>query len=247
MLLHVFGCEIHRIHPTFHDRSYLLNRGTDWRDDLSRIMSFENCKTVVDVGANVGQSSIEFFNLFRQAEIFAFEPDPDTFTLLEKSTNKLSRVSCYNTGIGESNGTLSFIRHKDSVLSSFVEHGDGLLPHHTNIQTTIEVAVRRLDNEDCLSDGIDFLKTDTQGFDLQVLKGAQLLFEERKIGAVLIELNFDEIYKSNHTYADICNFLHAHSFDLIGFYGLAISDSRNRLSWGDALFVRRELMLIDNE
>jgi hypothetical protein len=42
---------------------------------------------------------------------------------------------------------------------------------------------------------IDLLKSDTQGFDLEVLKGAQGLLDARKIRLIYLEVTFQKLYE----------------------------------------------------
>src|SRR5271156_3378543 len=44
----------------------------------------EEGKTVLDIGANVGAAALYFARLFPNARIYAFEPAPDNFAVLER-------------------------------------------------------------------------------------------------------------------------------------------------------------------
>jgi FkbM family methyltransferase len=64
-------------------------------------------QVIVDVGSNIGASILYFRELFPQAQIFGFEPHPETFAVLQRNVDKLDRVSVFNFGLGASDATLS--------------------------------------------------------------------------------------------------------------------------------------------
>lgn len=67
-------------------------------------------------------------------------------------------------------------------------------------------------------DRIDFLKIDTEGFDLEVIRGADVLFQQNRIGVVVAELGFS---RSNGKHVPFCNVLHemqVRGMELFGIY-----------------------------
>ena len=57
----------------------LLAHGVDLASDLSRHFPDRRGDLIFDVGANVGQTVLEFRTVFRKAYIVSFEPDSDFF------------------------------------------------------------------------------------------------------------------------------------------------------------------------
>ena len=83
--------------------------------------------------------------------------------------------------------------------------------------------------------GIDVLKIDTQGYDLNVLKGATAFLGFGRIGAILTEVNFISMYKGQPTFADLHGFLCSFGYRLVDLYNHARDSSYT--SWCDALYV----------
>jgi hypothetical protein len=82
---------------------------------------------------------------------------------------------------------------------------------------------------------IDLLKVDTQGYDLQVLKGATKLLAARRIKTVLLEVNFVPMYQRQATFLELHAFISSFGYRLVDFYNQQRSDGYT--AWGDACYV----------
>lgn len=116
-----------------------------------------NTPTIYDCGSNIGIAILFFKWLYPESVIHAFEPDPDTFALLQKNiaVNKLSSVTLHQTALGNSTGTISFYRnaHQGSLKASVLKERGG--------ENTLEVPLSPLSSY--VQGSIDFLKIDTEG------------------------------------------------------------------------------------
>ena len=81
---------------------------------------------------------------------------------------------------------------------------------------------------------INLLKSDTQGFELEVLKGAIGMLKQNKVEFIFLEINFVELYKNLPSFCDINGFLSQHGFKLLRFYDFSYYE--NALGWTDTLF-----------
>jgi tRNA1(Val) A37 N6-methylase TrmN6 len=57
----------------------VVPQGMSYPYDIKRFYNPYNVKTIFDVGANIGQTSLFLSHHFPQADIFAFEPIKDTY------------------------------------------------------------------------------------------------------------------------------------------------------------------------
>lgn len=64
--------------------------------------------TILDIGANIGISSIYLGSLFPQARLFAFEPAPENVAVLERNMKGRAQVRVVPVALGERDGTLEF-------------------------------------------------------------------------------------------------------------------------------------------
>lgn len=65
---------------------------------------------IVDCGSNIGFSILFFKFLYPESTIYAFEPDPDTFRMLQKNikANQLSHVTAFNSAVSDTEGAVAF-------------------------------------------------------------------------------------------------------------------------------------------
>ncbi len=138
---------------------------------------------LLDVGANVGAFTILAATALG-ARSMAFEPIPHTFADL-MATIRLNeagdRVEAFNLGVGSAEGELEFITGY-GAQNRVVTDADG----DRNATTT--VPVRTLDS---LAAGRDarILKIDVEGFETEVIRGADRVLSDPGLLAVIMELN----------------------------------------------------------
>jgi len=80
------------------------------------------------------------------------------------------------------------------------------------------------------------LKSDTQGFDLEVIKGAQKMLDGKLIRLLFLELTFSKLYEDMTRVDEIFRFITDQGFELVSFYKFYYL--RGRAGWTDALFVQ---------
>jgi FkbM family methyltransferase len=132
-------------------------------------------RTVLDVGANVGQSSIEFARWAKK--VIAFEPHPELDALCVRNLAKDPHgksVVVYNLALSNVQGRAYFSMNPKSSLGA-----------HITDNKSMEVDTELLDN--MAAKDVDFVKIDVEGHELRVLKGATLVLG-RDTPAVLVEI-----------------------------------------------------------
>lgn len=148
---------------------------------------------VFDVGANKGDYSIAIKNEFPLAHIYAFEPHPKTFNELVSASNMYG-FKAYNYGLGDKAEQLLLYDHKSDEMqgtqhaSIYLEVIEGF--HKGNAQQFM-VGINTLDKfiEYNKINKIDLLKVDTEGNELNVLKGAEVALRSNIIDIIHFEFN----------------------------------------------------------
>jgi FkbM family methyltransferase len=144
---------------------------------------------VWDVGANVGLYSSMFSRLVgATGKVFAFEPSPKNFARLTSAIGSLENVVLVPMALGDTAGRMAFAEGSDATGATSRVVGGAV----DRTPTTVDVEVRRGD-ELILStkaDEPDVIKIDTEGFELEVIRGLNQTLRRPKLRALFIEVHF---------------------------------------------------------
>ena len=183
---------------------------------LSRLFRYLDVDCVFDVGANIGQYGQMLRNYIGyQGQIISFEPNPSAFERLQVVASADNRWSVRRIGLGSSSSTAEFHAYERSDLGSFRSFGSSAHAPRSMNSTTIGVEVRTL--ESCfhlLKNEFNFrrpfLKLDTQGFDVEVVKGAGSIL--REFVGLQSEIAFQTIYDGAPNYLSALAFYQSFGF-----------------------------------
>lgn len=213
--------------------------GNDWMIALTAAANSHDIRTVFDVGANEGMTTTKLLEHFPRATVHAFEPHPETFKRYQSRLQGDARVRATQTAVGATVGEVMLTLCATSVMHS-------LLPRTARFKGAergqITVPCVTLDKY-CADKGIsqvDVLKSDTQGFELEVLRGAKTLLERKAIRYIAIEMILVELYEGQCSFEALYVELKRHGYALVGLYdqvrmNKAFEDSAI-LQWCDGLF-----------
>ena len=193
--------------------------GFDQFQDIKYLVKDFHIETIVDVGANEGQTANRFIKVFPTARIFCVEPVLETFKRL-KNNVKENNISCHNLALGSENGSLEIKTSFDNSNSTMNSLKTTNLINEGKEFKTEKVNVVTLDmfcKEQLISE-IGYLKIDTEGFDLEVLKGGRFMLEQRKIGFIEVEAGMNPDNKYHVSFADLKNYLESFDYYLFGVY-----------------------------
>lgn len=78
-------------------------------------------KVIIDIGANIGDSTLYFAQKFPRAKILAFEPDRKIYMIMRQNIklNNVLNILPFNLGVAGKNGSLKFYSYEFSGLSGF--------------------------------------------------------------------------------------------------------------------------------
>jgi FkbM family methyltransferase len=213
--------------------------GLDPWADLASLFRTKRPKLVFDVGANLGQTSIQMTATLPSAKILAFEPNPKIFPDLQRNIAGYPQVTAYPVAFGAEQSQTLLNICGSSLNSSVLRYSreDG----NDQIVDKVEVSMDTIDHF-CAGRGIesiDLLKSDVQGYDLKVLQGARGLLEAGRIYAVFCEMNFHKLYEGQCSFEDLYAYLKGYGYFLCGFHDV-VREEAWHIHWADALFIRPE-------
>lgn len=211
----------------------------NWRMDslplvkhLQNVFAAYNIDCVINVGANKGQ----FHDLLRQevgfqGRILSFEPVRKYADALEAEARNDALWRVFPYALGSTTGETTINVTKSPGLNSILEPRTDAVPGFwneggvTDIETIMVKSldeVLRINGLDCKLDSA-YLKLDTQGFDLEVLKGASTAL--KSIPALQTEASIRPIYVGMPDYKECINYLVGKGFQISGLFPVTHDDA----------------------
>ena len=221
----------------------------DQSTHLAQLFGLLRIDCVLDVGANIGQYR-EFLRLHLEysGEIVSFEPVQEMYDVIAKASTSDPAWSVHKLALGEADRGTAINVTAERTLSSLLPRNEQSLRamgydkyvRETELDRKEPVEVRRLDG---VIDSIVrperrvFLKSDTQGYDMQVIRGASGCLD-RLLG-IQIELPVREVYQGAGHYLECLAELTGMGFDPTAFFPVQ-RDRTLRIVNVDAVMIRRE-------
>jgi len=206
---------------------------------LRRLFDEHRIDTVLDVGANTGQ----FRDFLRRkvgfkGQIESFEPVPDLAAHLMTRAESDTHWKIHTCALGPETGQKTINVMAKTEFNSFLNpvttgsHQDQM----NKVKKTVTVPITTLDtvfNKRDLSR--TYLKLDTQGYDLEVLKGGQRAIKD--VPALQTEISIHPFCADMPTFSDTISAFERHGFAMADLY-LVSSDDAKRAMEFDCLMVR---------
>ena len=192
-----------------------------------------NIKGIIHIGAHFGQEIPDYIDCGIQ-DMVMFEPLEENFKVLaEKAKGLNANIVGHQVALGPEPGKTKMYVSDHNRISSSILKPKVHLTHHPNVKfpETEEVEVNCLDNYDCFN--YNFINMDVQGYELEVLKGGKKTLE--KVDYVYCEVNRDEVYENNAFVEELDEFLAEYNME-------RVMTSWEGQIWGDALYVRKNLL-----
>jgi FkbM family methyltransferase len=192
---------------------------------------------VIHIGGHIGQELPSYKNS-NVENILIFEPQKGPFEKLSKVANELNfeNIILVNKALGNSNKNIEMICNEDGLCSSILKPKI-VLSQYPDIKfdRTEEVEMITLDSYFAINENntYNFINMDTQGYELEVLKGSLKTLE--KIDAVYTEVNNAEVYENNALIQEIDEFLS--SYDLV-----RVETDWMGGTWGDAFYINQKFL-----
>ncbi len=193
--------------------------GVDPFHDIKQRMKGYDFKTFFDVGANVGQTAQHIRAAFPNAVIHSVEPIKKTFELLQQNTKGLN-VTTHNLALGSKNETIEVNideTNTNNSINSLVSGNNEITSGQTFTEKIQVVATADF----CSSLGIkhiDYLKIDTEGYDLEVIKGAEALVKENAISFIEAEVSMNPQNTFHVSFEEVKKYLEERGYFLFGLY-----------------------------
>lgn len=167
-------------------------------------VSIQNGWSIVDIGAGIGEFTLDVARRFPDSPILAYEPNPKSFGLLTRNlqANRIVNVRAFPHAIGAGrSGQVELQAETEPVISSMF--GDGLDSAVEVPLRSMEAVLANLEGKDC-----DFLKIDCEGCEYQIVLDADHSTLSR-IAVICLEFHESALGRS-HT--ELIRHLNDHGF-----------------------------------
>lgn len=193
---------------------------------------FKNIDTFFDIGAHRGETIGIYLKHFKIKKIYSFEPIIDNFKYLELNKKKFSKkysntlIYLENFALGSksiSKNIKFFDESSSSTInninftSKYFKKKNKYLMSKKKEDLFVEKKIKIIRLKDYLEtkkiDKIDFMKIDTEGYEFEVLLGAEEYI--KKIKMLIFEHHYHNMLIKNYTFSDIHNLLKKYNFHQI--------------------------------
>jgi FkbM family methyltransferase len=172
---------------------------------------------IVDAGARYGLHP-SFKSITNLAKFYLFEPEPFEFSRLCEKYKNHSNVEVSNLALSNQKEILNLRVSQHSALSTLKPIGTYVTEENYKVMEFSEVASVKVETDllDSVFSNIkvDFLKLDVEGFELNVLEGAEFQLDNNIVG-VRSEVTFADLHGNGPSFGEINKFLLSKNFELL--------------------------------
>ncbi len=204
-----------------------------------------NINTLFDVGANVGQYAKNLRRMGYHKKIVSFEPVKSSFESLKTASINDNNwiINHYALGNEDTKGIINIAgnSYSSSILNMLPKHLKSAPESKYIAQEEIEI--KKLDsifNSFRNEEDSVMMKIDTQGFEKNVIDGAEKSLGNIKI--IQLEMSILPLYENEMLYMDMINYLDKRGFQLFSLENGFSDVATGQLLQVDGIFVQKALV-----
>lgn len=223
------------------------------KENLLRSLINISDPTIIDAGANIGQSVKYFKSLWKDSIIYSIEPVYNSFIILQETAKKYKNVFCYNFALLDKTGYINFNINKHQIMLSGIyklnkNSKDSIavnspeVCHHNFFENEInQVYTDTLDNFSKQNNikKIDLLKMDLQGSEPLVLKKSKNILKNTK--AIITEIMLYDLYEKKISILDYEKILIPLGFELYDISYISKNPINGRTDWIEVIYINTKL------
>ncbi len=196
---------------------------------------------IIDIGASDGRWTRDCLRVFPDAEYFLVDPLDENSDFLHELQQTKSQVKVWHGALGSRPGQLDLYVHGDQSSFFASEYSQS---NRTSIRT---VGVRTLDSflEDRTVQQPDMIKADVQGFEIEVLKGAEKCLENTEL--LLLELLYRKLYENCPLAHEVISYAGSKGFRIFDICTYVKRPLDGELACSDILFAKADSKLFEFE
>jgi len=165
---------------------------------------------IIDCGANIGVSVLEWKTRWPGCQVICFEPDPFAFEILQKNidTNDVPAVQCVNAAVWDSEATIPFY---GDVSATGDARGNSAEAAWADREGSDQTSVKATRLSPYIADReVSFLKLDIEGAEQRVLNEISESLD--RVAAIYVEVHETDETKDRNSAEQVERMLRAAGF-----------------------------------
>jgi FkbM family methyltransferase len=151
------------------------NTDFDWESLLEAnyiaLLSGHDGLGIIDIGGHAGRHSLVIQRKLNPSHLLIFEPLPDQRRSLKTTFSRYANVTVYDCALGNRRGETTFVVKKSTPEESGLRQRSFYNDGNNEDIEYIPITIETLDNLG-IPFTVDYIKIDTEGGDIDILKGA---------------------------------------------------------------------------
>lgn len=195
------------------------------------------CNYILDVGAHTTEWIRIAMKVYPEATVYLIEPLQEMEEKLKQFCVEFPKSRYYLNGAGAKEEILLLTLSGVLEGANFLE---GKNNHLISVNKQREIKIITIDSliKKKEIEIPDIVKLDIQGFELEALKGASLLFGKTEV--FILEVSFFEFIKGTPIFSDVIRFMADRGYEAYDFPSFLRRPYDNALGQMDICFVKRE-------
>jgi len=220
----------------FVDFDTIINNA-DFYHILKRRIGRDEPICCFDIGANIGQTAKKICSYFPAATVYCFEPVSETYQLLSENLKNAHSIKTFNFALGEQKSEMEIFLFKNSQWNSLSKAVSERAKANGGPSEFIKVdSVDNFVRQHNIKK-IDILKSDTEGYELEVLKGAHDCLQNQIIESLYLEVGFNEQDKQHTYFPVVIEELAKYQYKFSGLFEKSYIKN-DTLLYANALFIK---------
>lgn len=199
---------------------------------LLAMRTWSSSDVIFDVGANDGRTVLRLARRLGTPRFYAFEPVATTYQTLVKRTQHMENVRHFQLALGAKPG-------REPIYLNPIDAMNSLAPSWADDPGSAETEMVEVSTVDTVmgQQGVELvhlLKVDTEGYEMEVLRGAEQALRASRIAMVVVEVGFEQSAKAIVPLEEARRHLARFGYVLQGIYTQGRAPARPSARWTQA-------------